>query len=82
MTYLDLDDPQPDGTFPEKTGRIILSGGESLLDPVRERVTYQVIERLRDRYAAQGGVKIVVQTTGDLAHRRDRRRPARSAACG
>ena len=66
FTYTDLDDPQRDGTFPEKTGRIILSGGECLLDPVRERVTYKVIERLRDRYAAQGGIKIVVQTTGDL----------------
>ena len=66
FTYLDLEDPQPDGAFPEKTGRVILSGGESLLDPVRERVTYKVIERLRDRYASQGGVKIVVQTTGDL----------------
>ena len=66
FTYLDLDDPRPDGTFPEKTGRVILSGGESLLEPVRERVTYKVIEGLRDRYAAQGGIKIVVQTTGDL----------------
>jgi len=66
LTYLDLDDPQPDGTFPEKTGRVILSGGESLLDPVRERVTYPVIDALRARYAAQGGVKIVVQTTGDI----------------
>ncbi len=66
FTYRDLDDPQADGTFPEKTGRVILSGGESLLDPVRERVTYPVIERLRDRYAAQGGVKVVVQTTGDI----------------
>jgi hypothetical protein len=66
FTYTDLDDPLGDGTFAEKTGRIILSGGESLLDAVRERITYQVIERLRDRYATQGGVKIVVQTTGDL----------------
>jgi hypothetical protein len=66
LTYRDLDDPQPDGTFPEKKGRVILSGGESLLDPVRERVTYPVIEMLRDRYAAQGSVKIVVQTTGDI----------------
>src|SRR6185369_5902167 len=56
LTYLDLDDPQPDGTFPEKTGRIILSGGEALIDPVRERVAYKVIERLRDRYAGQGGI--------------------------
>jgi hypothetical protein len=66
FTYRDLDDPRPDGTFPEKTARVILSGGESLLDPVRERVTYKVIEALRDKYAAQGGVKIVVQTTGDI----------------
>jgi len=66
FTYLDLDAPNDDGTLPERTGRIILSGGESLLDPVRERVTYKVIERLRNRYAGRGGVKIVVQTTGDL----------------
>jgi predicted Fe-S protein YdhL (DUF1289 family) len=66
FTYLDLDDPQADGTYPEKTGRIVLSGGESLLDPVRERVTYKVLEGLRDRYQAQGGIKVVVQTTGDL----------------
>ena len=66
FTYIDLDDPRSDGTYPEKTGRVILSGGESLLDPVRERVTYKVLEGLRDRYAAQGGVKVVVQTTGDI----------------
>jgi hypothetical protein len=49
-----------------KVGRIILSGGESLLDPIRENVTYKTIERLRAKYADRGGVKIVVQTTGDL----------------
>ncbi|WP_204251153.1 radical SAM/SPASM domain-containing protein [Elioraea rosea] len=66
MTYLDLTDPNEDGTLPSKTGRIILSGGESLMDPVRERVTYPVIERLIAKYRDAGGVKIVVQTTGDL----------------
>ena len=66
MTYLDLNDPRPDGSLKEKTGRIILSGGESLLEPVRHAVTYPVIERLNARYAGKGGVKIVVQTTGDL----------------
>jgi hypothetical protein len=66
FTYRDLDAPEAGGAVAEKTGRIILSGGECLLDPVRERVTYRVIERLRDKYAAQGGVKIIVQTTGDL----------------
>lgn len=66
MTYLDLTDPAADGTLPRKTGRIILSGGESLMDPVRERVTYPVIEALMAKYRGHGGVKIVVQTTGDL----------------
>jgi MoaA/NifB/PqqE/SkfB family radical SAM enzyme len=66
MTYLDLDDVDEQGAPKEKVGRIVLSGGESLVDPVRENVTYKVIERLRDRYANNGGVKIVVQTTGDL----------------
>jgi len=66
MTYLDLDDQRPDGSFPEKIGRVILSGGESLIDPVREEVTYPVIDLLNAKYRAQGGVKIVVQTTGDV----------------
>jgi hypothetical protein len=33
---------------------------------VRQRVTFPVIRRINDRYASQGGVKIVVQTTGDI----------------
>jgi sulfatase maturation enzyme AslB (radical SAM superfamily) len=66
MTYLDMTDPAADGTLPRKIGRIILSGGESLMDPVRERVTYPVIEQLVAKYRDTGGVKIVVQTTGDL----------------
>jgi hypothetical protein len=61
MTYRD-----PDEAMQEKQGRVILSGGESLIDPVRESVTYPVIDRLNARYRAQGGVKIVVQTTGDV----------------
>ncbi|WP_291297670.1 radical SAM/SPASM domain-containing protein [Elioraea sp.] len=66
MTYLDMTDPRADGTLPRKVGRVILSGGESLMDPVRERVTYPVIEQLMAKYRDAGGVKIVVQTTGDL----------------
>ncbi len=66
MTYLDLNDLAPDGSPKEKPGRVILSGGESLLEGVRQRVTYRVIEGLVARYAGQGGVKVVVQTTGDL----------------
>ena len=66
MTYLDPDDPLPDGTAREKIGRVILSGGEALLDATRERITYKVIEALRDKYRDRGGVRIAVQTTGDL----------------
>ena len=45
---------------------MMLSGGEALLDPLRAEVTYMVVERLTAKYARRGGVKIVVQTTGDL----------------
>jgi hypothetical protein len=66
MTYLDLGAQAADGDAPERTGRVILSGGESLLEAVRHRVTYPVVERLVARYRGRGGVKIVIQTTGDL----------------
>jgi MoaA/NifB/PqqE/SkfB family radical SAM enzyme len=66
MSYLDRADPRADGSLPEKQGRIILSGGEFLLDALRERVSYPLIERLAARYRGAGGVKLVVQTTGDL----------------
>jgi hypothetical protein len=52
--------------FARRTGRIILSGGDVLTDPVRERVLYPSLEAIRDKYRDQGGVKVVVQTTGDL----------------
>lgn len=68
LTYLDLaapDDSTPGG-YVERVGRIILAGGEVLLDPVREQVLYPAIDLLRERYRAQGGARIVVQTTGDL----------------
>lgn len=65
MTYLDLDDPLPEGGYREKVGRIILAGGETLLDPIREQVTYPAIERLNEKYG-RDGIKIIIQTTGDL----------------
>lgn len=60
-TWFDRSGPAP----VERGGRIVLSGGECLLDPVRTRVTYPVIEALAARYAGQD-VKLIVQTTGDL----------------
>ena len=61
LRWMDRSGPEP----VERGGRIILAGGEALLDPVRERVTYPTIERLTRRYAGQD-VRILVQTTGDL----------------
>jgi hypothetical protein len=66
MTWLDRDNPLADGSLPQRTGRIILSGGEALLAATRERVTYPVIESLVAKYRSTGGVRVVVQTTGDL----------------
>ncbi len=49
-----------------RTGRIILSGGDVLTDPVRENVLYPTLEAIQDKYRDKGGVKVIVQTTGDL----------------
>jgi hypothetical protein len=66
LTYRDLEDRDAAGQPGEKIGRVILSGGECLIDPVRTEITYKAIEALNAKYRAQGGVKIVVQTTGDI----------------
>ena len=55
-----------DRTGQPQTGRIVLAGGEVLLEPIRESVLYPAIRLLRQKYAAHGGLQIVVQTTGDL----------------
>ena len=66
MTYLDLEAAIPGGGWLERRGRIILSGGEVLIDPIREPALYPLLDALRGRYAGRGGVNVVVQTTGDL----------------
>lgn len=63
MTYLDPDDGG------EKTGRVILAGGEILLDAVREPVLYPAIDQLHRKYSAHGGIRIIIQTTGDILTR-------------
>lgn len=62
MTYIDSSGDAPI----EKTGKIILSGGDVLTEPVRERILYPVLEALQEKYRDNGGIKVVVQTTGDL----------------
>jgi hypothetical protein len=66
MTFLDTNAPDGKGGFREKRGRIILAAGEILLDPVREAVLYPALEMLHERYRSEGGVQLVVQTTGDV----------------
>jgi len=65
MTYLDRKDPDGLGGYKEKIGRIILAGGEVLLDRVRKAVLYPALIHLRVKYRPQGGIKVVIQTTGD-----------------
>ncbi len=66
MTYLDLREADGRGGFREKRGSVILAGGEILLDPVREPVLYPALELLWEKYRDRGGVKLIVQTTGDV----------------
>ncbi len=69
MTYLDLNDCDPvTGQPKEKTGRVILAGGEIMLDAVRESVLYSALDMLHEKYA--GRVDLIVQTTGDLLNER------------
>jgi len=65
LTYLDRNDVDEMGNPREKIGRIILAGGEVLIPPIREAVLYPALDLLREKYGSQGGVKIVIQTTGE-----------------
>jgi sulfatase maturation enzyme AslB (radical SAM superfamily) len=65
MTYLDLEDCDPQTLQPrEKTGHIILAGGEVMLEAVREKVLYSGLKLLRQKYGDE--VRLVIQTTGDI----------------
>lgn len=66
MTYFDPARPGKDGALTEQTGRVVLSGGEVLLDPVRRRILHPLMEALQEKYQDKGGVRLIVQTTGDL----------------
>jgi hypothetical protein len=66
MTYLDWNTPDEKGLPRERRGRIILAGGEIILEPVREPVLYAGIALMREKYKDNGGVDIIVQTTGDV----------------
>ncbi|MCI0623692.1 MAG: SPASM domain-containing protein [Acidobacteria bacterium] len=65
-TYLDLEDTDEQGQPKEKIGRIILAGGEVLVEPVRQTLLLPILDALHDRYKRNGDVKLFVQTTGDV----------------
>ena len=69
MAFLDLEDQQPDGSFRERIGRVILAGGEVLLPHVREKLLYPALDLLNRRYGPDG-VKLVVQTGGEFLDER------------
>ena len=67
LSYLDLNAPSETapGGYERRASRIIMAGGEVLVDPVREEVLYPALEAIQAKYGAQG-VRVIVQTTGDL----------------
>src|SRR5437762_1899768 len=56
LSFLD-----PEDEYREKRGRIIVAGGEVLLDAVREDILYPALRQMRRHYG--NGVELIVQTT-------------------
>jgi len=69
FTYLDPANRNPDGSPQRRRGRLILAGGEVLIDAVREPLFYPVLDALNDRYG-RNGPRLAVQTTGDILQER------------
>ena len=65
MTYLDPEHPNADGTPGTRIGRLIMAGGELLIDPVREALFYPAMEAATEKYGKKG-VRLAMQTTGDI----------------
>ncbi len=70
MMYLDKNDADEAGNFRSKRGRIIVAGGEIMLEAVRESVLYPALTQLHEKYKDNGGVELIVQTTGDILTKR------------
>ena len=56
-------DPEVPGR--RRRGRLILAGGEVLIDGVREELFYPVLEAIRERWGA-AAPEVSIQTTGDV----------------
>ena len=59
MTYLNTARPTPGGGFEQGVGRVILSGGEVLLAPIREPILYPAMDLLRAKYRDKGGARLI-----------------------
>jgi hypothetical protein len=66
FTYLDPRKPDADGNPQRMRGTLILSGGEVLIDPVRETLFYPLLEAVEERYGKGQGPRLACQTTGDI----------------
>ncbi|MDX5365452.1 MAG: SPASM domain-containing protein [Alphaproteobacteria bacterium] len=64
MIYRDPSRPNADGSPSERIGRIIMAGGELLIDPVREALFYPAMDAVREKYGRNA--RISMQTTGDV----------------
>ncbi|MDP2125284.1 MAG: SPASM domain-containing protein [Parvibaculum sp.] len=65
MLYRDPGKPGADGMPSERIGRIIMAGGELLIDPVREALLYPALDAVREKYGSRGA-RVSMQTTGDI----------------
>ncbi len=65
MVYKDPAHLDTNGEPEKRIGRIIVAGGEVLIDPVRERIFYPTLDALNQKYG-KNGVRLSMQTTGDL----------------
>ncbi len=65
MIYRDPAKPDAAGNPSERIGRIIMAGGELLIDPVREALFYPALDAVREKYGTRGA-RVSMQTTGDV----------------
>lgn len=69
FSYLDPDHLDAHGQPQRRRGRLILAGGELLLDAIRETLFYPVMEAVNARYGRTAPL-LSMQTTGDILEER------------
>lgn len=69
FSYLDPDHLDAEGKPERRRGRLILAGGEVLLDAVREPLFYPTLDAVNARYG-KAAPRLSMQTTGDILEER------------